>query len=843
MKKPLKSIIVSLGSMLLILISTTQISESCGFSYQAEDYRVSFFMPSTLGDDTFAPFYYTSEIINAAESGFDTDKQRNLKLWQAELGQTVALLDIDKVLYIADSDEVVNAFNEKLLDKTFGGNTFVKALLKPENKAILEYMVTAKQNEFINFADENPWGFGYDETETEAISYNEAAERAKVIQQIDGKLKTAKTAFLKQRYAYLQLVNYRYYNQKTKAVEIFEKYFNLKNNDLLTAWATFHIASCISNTAKANYYLSLAFDKCDSKKARCYLGFDKKAESATLGLAQNNLEKATIHAIVGMNNPARQLDLIQKVYALDNQNSNVKALIAREVNKIEDWLLTPKVTGMPQSIEGENDYFLGQYDYDYNDETGESTRKEIAKPQLYRNEMAWKTDYFNLKNYKKDLVYTREFRSFLEGLLIKEKNKTQQDFLKLAISHLYFLDNQPKQALAYNAKVSGRDIETKTQQEINTILLLPLTQNITSEATKTKLYQSLAWVQNNLESINNPLRTVSQLNLYLSKMYYKKGDVVTAAFLHQKSSFTGKQEWSGSDYYGSIAFFDRYGTLADAENAIILLNKKITTDFEKYMLKNYTEQEIAFAKLKSDEYYFGTWGIEENAKAQENMKSALIDLQGTIAFRQDNLKKALSYFKKLPADYWKENYEFLTYLAENPFVTGFVWGENDSEKGNVICNKIKIIEDLIILKEKAEKNKDAASYQALGNAYYNFTYWGNSWMMFSYGNYMDELENNETGYWTYSFYPNSDTYFNTYYGCDKAKSFYQKAFDAAKNGSNEQAKADLMLVYCAEMKQVAKRKTEGKSANMTDDYLKNWKIKYKNTNVYETLVMSCSATE
>jgi len=840
MKKPLKSIIISLGSMLLILISTTQISESCGFAYAAEDYRVAFFMPSTLGDDAFAPFYYTSEIINSVASGFETDKQQNLKLWQAELGKTVILSDIDKVLYVADSDEVVNAFNEKSLDKTFGGNTFVKALLKPENKAILAYMVTAKQNEFINFADENPWGFGYDEMETG--SYNESAERALAIQAIDDKLEKAKTGFLKQRYAYLQLVNYRYYNQKTKAVEIFEKYFNLKNNDLLTAWATFHVASCISNKAKANYYLSLAFDKCDSKKARCYLGFDKKVENATLELAQNDAEKATIHAIIGMNNPARQLDLIQKVYSLDNQNLIVEAMIAREINKIEDWLLTPKVTGMPQSIEGRNDHFFGEYDYDYNEETGESTLKEISKPQLYRNEIAWKTDYFDLKNYEKDLAYAREFRSFLEGLLIKEKNKTQQDFFKLAISHLYFLDSQPQEALAYNAKVSGRDIETKMQQEINNILLLPLTQNLRSEATKTKLYQSLAWLQNNLETINNPLRTVSQLNLYLSKMYYKKGDVVTAAFLHQKSSFTGKQEWLGSNYYGSIAFFDRYGTLTDAENAIILLNKKRPTDFEKYILKSYTKQEIAFAKLKSDEYYFGAWGIEENAKAQENMKLALIDLQGTIAFRQDDLKKALSYFKKLPADYWQTTYSFSHYLNKNPFVTDFVWEENEEEKEKN-CNKVRIIENLIALKAKAERRNDAATYQALGNAYYNFTYWGNSWMMFSYGNYMDELENNETGYWTYSFYPNSDTYFNTYYGCDKAKSFYEKAFDVAKDGGDEQAKADLMLAYCAEMKRVAKSKTEGKTANMTDDYLKNWKTKYENTNIYETLAMSCSSAE
>ena len=840
MKTPLKSIIVSLSTMLLILISTTHTSESCGFSYTAEDYRVAFFMPATLGDEAFSPFYYTSEIINSVSSEFETDKQRNLKLWQTELGKSVVLSDIDKVLYLADSDEVVNAYNEKTLAKTFAGNTFVKALLKPKNKAILEYFIITKQNEFINFADENPWGFYRDYGEEMEFSYNEKQERKNVIAQIETNLKNTKSAFLKQRYAYLQLVNYRYSEPK-KGVAIFEKYFDVNDKDVITAWAIFHAAACLSDKAKANYYLSLAFDKCDAKKARCYVGFDKEYENATLAFAKNDAEKATIYALSNMNTPAPKMDLIQKVYALDNQNPNIKGLVLREISKIEDWLLTPKITGMPQSIEGENSYFFGSYDYNYNSETGESTETLIEKPQLYRNEITWKTDYFNLKNYEKDLAYARQFRAFLENLLIKEKNKTQQNFLKLAICHLYFLDNQPQKALAYNAKVADGNTATKVQQEINKILLLPLTENITTEMAKTKLYQSLQYLQANLETLENPLRTVAQLHLYLSKIYYKKGDIITAAFFHQKSDFTGKQEWSGSSYYNAIAFFDRYGTVANIEKAIQFLDKKQPSDFEKYILKKYSDEEIAYSKTE-DEYGFGIWGMDEDLKNRQNLKSALIDLQGTIAFREDKLDDALAYFKKLPEDYWQTNYAFSAYLNKNPITADFIWDE--STENEVFCNKIKILEDLIALKKQAEKTKNSADYQKLGNTYYNFTYWGNAWMMFSYGNYMDELdEGNKSGYWMYSFYPNSEKYFGTYYACDRAANYFQKAFNAAKNDKEAKAKAAAMLAYCKEMKRIVIQRNEGKSTSMSEDYLASWKREYQNTETAKMLAMSCSSAE
>lgn len=821
MKKPLKSIVTSLGSMLIILISTTQTSESCGWGPEGEDYRVAFFTSKVLGDEVFQPFYYTAKMINEYVPNFESDKMRNLKLWQAELGEEVTISDLDKMLYGEETENVLTALYDDKLGATFTENTFATALEKAENKSLLEYFVVAKVNEYVNFigytGDSDPWGLVEEENAATEPEF-EIPSREEIMEEIDEQLAAVNSDFLKQRYAYLQLINCRYSEQKEKGMAIFEKYFNKNNNDIITAWAIFHAAACTSNEVESNYLLSLAFDKCDSKKVRCYYGFNNELLEETVDFTNVPSEKATIYAITGMNYPGREMDLIKKIHSIDAQNPNLRGLIYREISKIEDWLLTPKITGMPSSVNLDVDNnFYGYDDYDYvNDKYVKVKENE---PQLYRNEVNWSIDYFNLKNYKSDVAYTEEFRDFLIDLLNKTPETEQQDFLKLAISHLYFITDKPNEALKYNKMVSANNAQTKVQQQINTILLLPLTDDISNENTKNEIAKSLRYLENHLKDFSNPLRTISQLNLYLSKLYYRKGDLITAAFLHQKSNFTAKHEYEGSTYYQMIAFFDRYATINQIEEAITFLDKKTPTDFEKYLLEKYS---VSFANyVLNNGYVHGGWGYDENQNFKTEMKSALIDLQGTVAFRQDDLKLALSYFKKLPAGYWETNYEFSEYLSQSPFTKNDVLMNNG---GTMTANKAVVVEKLLALKQKAEGENNAEAYFELGNAYYNFTYYGNSWMMFSYGKYIDEQgENSKIGYSSYSFYPNADKYAGVYYDCDKANYFYQKAVSTATDIELE-AQAAMMVEYCNKMK----------SPTNSNEYLKAWSQKYKSTKTYRS---------
>lgn len=824
-----KLIIVALSSICCLFLPSDL--KSGGGDVHGESYRVGFLSPTVLGDDVFYPFYYSSAIINSASSNFTTDKIRNLTLWQKELGQEVTLLDIESILYKADYEKVMNAYKEQNLKVEFAGNTFIKALLQPKNKTILDYYLIAKENEFVNFVNTNPWGFSDDNED-----FDETEARIQLIDKINDKLSTVQSEFLKQRYAYLQVVNHRYMYDAQNGLATYKKYFDENAKDIISNWALFHSASFVEDDVESNYRLSLAFDKCDSKKARIYLLFDKSLLDETIRLAKNTEEKATILAICVMNNPAPQMKVLKVIHSVDPNNPNLRGLILREISKIEDWLLTSKVTGMPKSVMQRGDNFYGYDDYEY--VNGKYTKIKDNELQMYRNEVGWLTNYFNLKNYQKDVAYAREFRGFLEKLL-SSNSDLNKDFLRLAISHLYFMDDEPQKALELNQQVSSTSATIKTQQAINEILLLPLIENISDESTKNKLYQSLQVVQNNLDVIERPLQTISQLHLYLSKLYFRKGDLVTAAFLHQKSSFTPKNEWHGSSYYHSISFYDRYATTNDIEKAIALLDKKNPTIFEQYILQKYTPQEIKRQKSNDERYTYGGWYLDEDIEQQKVLKSALIELQGTIAFREDKLEKSLAYFKKLPANYWESNYYFSEYLTFNPFDKSLILQDYNPYSKGKAQSKIQIVEQLITLKNEAETTQNPQLFFELGNAYYNFSHVGNSWMMFSYGKYNGEIgQLKSSSSWSYTFYPNGEKYFDIYYSSSRAKSYYEKAAELAKNNVEVRAKADFMKIKCENI--VERIKGNYKNFSATKKTYDNWSETYKNTVIFNDLSSNCS---
>lgn len=818
MKTNWKLIIAALSSLLLV---TSPLNvNSCSIFYQGESYRVGFFTPSVMGDDVFYPFYYSADIMNSMASNFTTDKVRNLKLWQKELGGDIALESIEELLYTMSFNDLM-IYKGSDAEKVMMSNPFAIALFKRPD--VFDYFSIAKENEFINFQNSDPWGFDLNEEELRA-------DRIKLVNIIKEKLEQTSSAFLKQRYAYLLVVNYHYLKDADNGMAIYKKYFDPNGKDILSNWAFFYSASFLENDVAKNYRWSLAFDKCDSKKARIYNLFDMNLLAATLKMAKNNKERATILSISILNNPAPKMDVIRKINNLDRSNPNLRALILREVSKIEDWLLTTKVTGMEKSVYFSDDNFngLGHYDEDYLAAEGEMPAYE------YYNDGDWVTNYYKVKNYQKDLNYARRFRAYLEGLLATNAY-LDKDFLRLAIGHLYFMDDKPQQAYSMIQQVSDKNVYTKVQKAINHVLLLPLTENISSEATKNELYQQLQIVQQNLEHIENPIRTISQLHLYLARQYYRIGDVATASFLFDKSYGTADNERLGSEYYSMIAFFDRYATINDIEQTIALLNKKNPTNFESYLLTKKTPQETAM--LKQREYYYEKPPVDKNKKIL-----ALIELQGTKAFRDDELEVALSYFSKLPANYWKNNYEFSDYLIFNAFEKGAITNPYDSNKhyksNNTSYSKKEILTKLIALKNKAESTNDPQLLFELGNAYYNFSYVGNSWMMFSYGKYTYEIENMASSeYYVYSFYPNGQKYFDVFYGSGRAKKYYQKAADASRN-VELRAKASFMVIKCQNNREFARGNIE--DADDLQKSYKNWSVKYNGTAIHNSLSSNCS---
>jgi tetratricopeptide (TPR) repeat protein len=197
-------------------------------------------------------------------------------------------------------------------------------------------------------------------------------------------------------------------------------------------------------------------------------------------------------------------------------------------------------------------------------------------------------------------------------------------------------------------------------------------------------------------------------------------------------------------------------------------------------------------------YYYDGGDEEYKPKVVESAPSLdqAYELKGTVAFRQNRLEEALAAFEQLPDDYWKKNYAFSGYLNQDPFASPKTYPWEGETIGTY--NKKVILRRMLELKKQAEQPgpQQAEACYLLGNAYYNFTYWGKNWMMFAYGKSVGELYHSPYVSWeNYSFEPNSTNFFKEYFQLSRANAYYQKAFKA-KPAEDLAARIIFMLGTC-----------------------------------------------
>jgi hypothetical protein len=208
------------------------------------------------------------------------------------------------------------------------------------------------------------------------------------------------------------------------------------------------------------------------------------------------------------------------------------------------------------------------------------------------------------------------------------------------------------------------------------------------------------------------------------------------------------------------------------KDLIQVANKKKITDVEKYLLA----QKIA-------------------DKKPENL---LTEMHATILFSQDKLEEAINIYQSLP-----EN--ALQKLENNPFIAKIKDCRDCPDKAKY--NRLSLAQKIQSYKKLAEKpSQDQANqYLLLGNAYYNMTFFGNSWNAIDY--YRSNLDlgtniNNEV----------------VFLDCEKAKYYYERAYSVALKDKNEElaAQSAFMASKCEQNMYYIKviKKAETKEGNI-----------------------------
>ena len=720
-------------------------------------------------------------------------KKENCSEWVNFSNNQVKQPDVFSIQYETTPDSFLTAYKNNYW-KSFTGNSFISWLQKKGNHAALEYMALAKQSEVFFIQPADPWDTTAAIPKEQIESVSHIAVHA---------LSEENSTFLKERYAF-QSVKLIYYTNDEKAntqlTDIYDHYLKDRKT-IVASWALVYYAMTLKNNDARTLTLLKAFDKTEEKKRFCYQRISEQDLLAVKKKTNDPKTLALINTVYAIKNKGQAIQNIKAVYESDPNSKYIPLLISREVNKLENWLWSPEI--------------LGFYDN-------------------YRPDLPEGSERNHKKIRAADMKYLIEFRSWLESSHLISAKPYEQ----LALIHL--LNMEKRYADAQNlidklpAKLNSRlEIQRQTEQLIvlsqsNDIIKPDVQQKIALSIKKMMTLDPIfkhqidsGYSMQEQYDRNENEDDLAELLVLLSNSCKKAGDMVTAALLYNKSNITLNEYSSGANddavNYRRISFLDRNGTPDDIDKLLQFKNSSKKTLFQ---------QLITPAK----------WGTEDFYK----------DLKGTMLIRRKQFREALIVFGSMKQTFWDNNYEYKDYLPTTSIISmgDIIPGETNKVKDYAYISKKLIVKDIVDLQEKLnnatdDKVKAGLNYK-LANCYFNISYYGKAWMMYSYGkSYNDWGYDNSYNYnWaSYSFYPNSIKYGDDYYGCKNAMDAYNISLSLTKDNELA-AKCLLSLNFCKTVASVYS--TEYKKPVIKTDYLKILVTKYKHTYNFKEAAMICA---
>lgn len=709
------------------------------------DYYVSFFQKKLAGDAAYEPFYYTNnqflydatEPVNVAEL--------TAAEWTGFAGNSFSgkeaydfvcrfsLNDLSSLYYHLEKNQPLK------LPDSVKDNGMTKFFLQQKNLEALGYILYAKQAEPHVI---NNWN-GWESTERDGDAMNRLIKNGLQLR------KVAKNDFIKLRYAY-QVVRLAHYNKRyTDCIKWY--------NELVKPNTTKSVLQELSIGLKAGaefrtgmryqaaYTFSQLFSKSNLKKVANYMSFDwcvnrfdEGSRKKCLQLCRNNTEKANMLCLFALGSNKNELSTLRQVFTLTPQSSTLPVLVTREINKLEEFCFSPSL----QFSQGKQKAYIG-------------FTEVTATENRYK---AWQQECIQLTE-------------FCNQASAADKQKA---LYMLAGAHAAMIAGNKNDSRILLDQVKKENLTPLQQDQwFLTNLLLTINSQKTIDANfENELIPSIQWLEKKALADNEFAKFYRRLFAdILSTKYKSTKDKNTIKYILCTSVADKinkeyvKESWG---YYAqSLDILRKEVPAKQVEELIQLFESKKLNSFEKLLVSNCT-----FSK--------------EDA----------IDVAGTAWLRQYNFTEAEKWFKKVPANYYKQK-PFKTYLAANPFADLLLDTHAPTDQDTVTYTKLLFVQRMIQLEKQAatatEKESKAMLLYELAKGYYHMSYWGNSWLLVAY-------------YWSgaeYDFSDNSQRFYTRlnpdYYEIKKAKEYYLAAL-AATADKNFQAKCIYMAAKCDQKK-------------------------------------------
>jgi hypothetical protein len=768
----------SLISILLCLLPNSATIQACGggfdhtgYAYQSWLFQTDLIPMKTLHllgyprlstsrreSDPFAPFHEdtTFYIQNVAE-------------WQAAIAADPAIptkvadKDIHEILYRLDPEP----YFRKMKKDSLRQNSFIKAIKSSKLANYLDFAKTCEQ--LMNLG--GIW-------EEDGVKKKNAYSLKEHIQAGDAFLnQPAITPFIRERVAY-QIVKMAHYLGDTARVTATYQQFLEKSTS--KSWvigsARYYDAVAHENPALKNLLLARTFEHSVDKRWLSLEHFDYSEElrSKTLALAENAADRARLMMMPVLLNEGRNLVDLKNIYQIHPQNSFIAIAIQREINKLENWILTNRFTEFKTSMA--------------TNEAQKQVDDDKKTPQ----------DFIDLRNVRSDLQYLDELALFV-GKIEAEHQQAEPDYWTMAVAHLAFLKKDFVKTKQYLAKIKdGTSVSIAMQaQKAVTLLLCDLyaTPQL-NQKTEQAILKFDAFLKQNETQIADYESFRSQIMRFLSERYIKAGQVAQGILILSKSSLTyGKlSHYWEKNFYHSFLETNQPQVIQTAID--LMTGKTAQTDFEKWLVqepKPYDNDCWYCSAEERKRRIIPKWNIEK-----------LKEYQSMLYLHRDQLDSAYSVLKTVPPKFWEQP-PYTTYMSFDPFY--YMLYIPDMDFSNKVeepyYNKTTFIERLLELKQelKSDPKKYEQNYFLIGTAYYNMTSHGNYWLMSHIYHPGDDL------------FSTDSTFEATYIGCKYALEWFNQGVKSCENKS--------LAALCCFMAQECEHKRDKYEAQSDAEMEKN----------------------
>jgi hypothetical protein len=667
---------VSFLSLLLLLIDLTipKQGQNCGGNYIYYNMLFDRDLVFSNGNSltSFNLWNYNSSLY-----GTYPVKLQNAIEWANFLENKYIAKDLIPIIYREDdftthAKEMSNLRQARMSEKDISQKEIV----------FINYLELALQIEdHLKAYVPNPWDYEENETKKNPEEYQRLVNKTQQMLQV------AQHQMIKERLAFQLIKLHRYEENYQEVINLYEKNF-VNSKSFIAYWAMDHYAGTlakIGRKSESNYYFSKVYINSPSRRESAYLSISFNSDqemTEAKNLCQTNDEKLALHFIRGMESKNLAIDDIDFIIKNGGNHEYARVLISYEINKLEKILLN-------------------------RDELD-----NLVNPVTNKNDAV---TYLNrLINLNKQIINVDDVSKFWH----------------VSLAYLYFLNKDYSNSKAILDGNVPTDPNLKRQYTVIEILNYVSTKNELSVVDENvighKLYE-INDFKENLSSISSTNSKNPEIIDYSYFNSYRKGyedynTINQYIFELIYSKVKGKNAFKELIFNGQTIETDLYCRDFSNWNEQEQGKKALTTGYIDELISSLESTD----KTKLTEYASNYYFSNDHFKV---IKSILHEIKATLLMRNpEKLNEAISIFEQLPEYFnWKlTRFTDPFYIgAKNPII------HKANEYGDP-TSKLELAKQLQQFYEKAKSTNSANDYFQLGVAYYNLSYYSDSWNFLAY---------------------------------------------------------------------------------------------------------------